>query len=243
MSFDAHKNLAFSTVTTAPTPATSGTSLIVTSSSTFPAVPFNATIWPVNVQPTTSNAEIVRVTAIASNTFTITRAQESSTARAIIVGDQIAATITAKTFTDIEAGGIGVTSQAANDLLYASSATQLARIANAASSVLATNASSVPALTQTLPTAVQDLITRLGTIVAGVWNGTAITVANGGTGLTTFTTAYGVIAAGTTATGALQNCGAGTAGQVLTSNGASTLPSFQAIHEDASHIIAMQVFS
>jgi len=57
---------------------------------------------------------------------------------------------------------------------------------------------------------------------------TTLGVANGGTGLTTTTTAYGVLAAGTTATGALQNIGTGTASQVLTSNGPGVLPSFQA---------------
>jgi hypothetical protein len=55
-----------------------------------------------------------------------------------------------------------------------------------------------------------------------------LAVSNGGTGLTTTTTAYGVLAAGTTATGALQNIGTGTTGQLLTSNGASALPTFQA---------------
>jgi hypothetical protein len=68
----------------------------------FPAVPFNVTIWPAGANPTTSNAEIARVTAISTDTFTITRAQESSSARTVIVGDQIAATITAKTLTDVE---------------------------------------------------------------------------------------------------------------------------------------------
>ena len=53
-------------------------------------------------------------------------------------------------------------------------------------------------------------------------------VANGGTGVATLTTAYGVVAAGTTATGAFQNIGTGTTGQVLTSNGAGALPTFQA---------------
>jgi hypothetical protein len=63
---------------------------------------FNATIWPVSTQPTTANAEIVRVASISTDTFTITRAQESSSARTVVVGDQIAATITAKTLTDVE---------------------------------------------------------------------------------------------------------------------------------------------
>lgn len=68
----------------------------------FPAVPFNMTIWPAGAQPTTANAEIVRVTGISTDTFTITRAQESSSARTVVIGDQVAATITAKTLTDVE---------------------------------------------------------------------------------------------------------------------------------------------
>ena len=104
MAVDAHKNFAYSTIATAPSPADTGTSLVVAAGdgTKFPTVPFNVTIWPTGVQPLTSNAEIVRVTAIATDTFTITRAQEGSTARSIIVGDQIAATITAKTLTDAE---------------------------------------------------------------------------------------------------------------------------------------------
>jgi hypothetical protein len=52
-------------------------------------------------------------------------------------------------------------------------------------------------------------------------------VANGGTGLAT-TTAYGLIAAGTTSTGNFQQVsGTGTSGQLLTSNGAGALPTWQ----------------
>jgi len=52
-------------------------------------------------------------------------------------------------------------------------------------------------------------------------------VANGGTGLST-TTAYSVVFSGTTATGAFQaTAGPGTSGDVLTSNGAGVLPTFQ----------------
>jgi hypothetical protein len=103
-SFDAHKNFAYSLVATAPSPATSGTSLVVTAGegTKFPTVPFNALIWPTGVQPTTANAEIVRVTGISTDTFTITRAQESTAARSVIVGDQICAVMSAKIFTDIE---------------------------------------------------------------------------------------------------------------------------------------------
>lgn len=62
---------------------------------------------------------------------------------------------------------------------------------------------------------------------ADVRSGT-VTVPQGGTGLTTLT-AYALMAAGTTATGNMQQVsGVGTAGQVLTSNGAGALPSWQA---------------
>ena len=61
--------------------------------------------------------------------------------------------------------------------------------------------------------------------------GTPIIVAEGGTGVNTMTTAYAPICAGTTATGAVQvaSTGLSTSGFVLTSNGASAVPSFQAV--------------
>ena len=51
------------------------------------------------------------------------------------------------------------------------------------------------------------------------------TVPNGGTGLTT-ATAYALLAGGTTATGAFQSLGTGTAGQLLQSGGSGALPSW-----------------
>jgi hypothetical protein len=60
------------------------------------------------------------------------------------------------------------------------------------------------------------------------WTG-SLAVGRGGTANTTFT-AYSVICAGTTATGAFQNVsGVGTSAQVLTSNGAAALPTWQAV--------------
>src|SRR6185369_12490328 len=60
--------------------------------------------------------------------------------------------------------------------------------------------------------------------------GTAV-VAGGGTGVTTMTTAYAPVCAGTTATGNLQvaSTGLATSGFVLTSNGSAALPSFQVV--------------
>ena len=66
-------------------------------------------------------------------------------------------------------------------------------------------------------------VTTSGTISLVV----PVVVADGGTGLTTMANPYGVIVAGTTSTGALQNIATGSAGQVLASNGNAAVPSFQ----------------
>jgi hypothetical protein len=54
----------------------------------------------------------------------------------------------------------------------------------------------------------------------------SVTVAQGGTGRATGTTPYGIVTAGTTATGAQQTVSAGSTGQVLRSGGASALPAW-----------------
>ncbi len=71
-------------------------------------------------------------------------------------------------------------------------------------------------------------LVTVGTIATGTWEGTDVTVANGGTGVSS-TTAFAVLCGGTTSTAALQPIASvGTAAQVLTSNGAGALPTFQA---------------
>lgn len=54
-------------------------------------------------------------------------------------------------------------------------------------------------------------------------------VSGGGTAAITFIPAYGVICAGTTPQGALQDAGTGTTNQVYTSNGSAALGSFQTL--------------
>lgn len=101
---DAHANFAYSLVAAAPSPPLSGTSLTLMASdgALFPDAPFNVTVWPPNVAPRASNAEVVRVTAKVGDVLTISRTQEGSAAQAIAAGWQVAATITRKTLTDIE---------------------------------------------------------------------------------------------------------------------------------------------
>jgi len=110
---DAHANFATTHVVTAPVPAASGTSLVVTAGagSLFPAVPFNATIWPAGATPLSTNSEIVRVTLVSVDTLTLVRTQEGTSARVVVVGDQIANTITVKTLTDVEGAASPLTIQ------------------------------------------------------------------------------------------------------------------------------------
>lgn len=62
-----------------------------------------------------------------------------------------------------------------------------------------------------------------------------LTVPNGGTAASSFT-AYAVLCGGTTSTGTVQNVsGVGTAGQVLTSNGAGSLPTWQNLSAGSGH--------
>ena len=102
-SFDAHRNLAVSSVVTAPSPATSGTSITVTSGqgSRF-AANMNATIAPSGSVPDPSNSEVVRITSVSGDVLTVTRVQEGSSARTVVVGDVIFAGPTSKTLTDVE---------------------------------------------------------------------------------------------------------------------------------------------
>lgn len=111
MAVDSHANGAYSTVATAPSPATSGTSLTLPTGdgARFPSSgSFNCTVCATGAQPIfvagsgSINAEIVRATR-SGDVLTITRAQEGTTARSIVIGDQVFAGITARTLTDVEA--------------------------------------------------------------------------------------------------------------------------------------------
>lgn len=81
---------------------------------------------------------------------------------------------------------------------------------------------------------VTSSLTSVGTITAGVWNGTTIAIANGGTGQTTKTAAFDALQPMTTggdliyggASGTGTRLGNGSAGQVLTSAGGTAAPTW-----------------
>lgn len=97
-----------------------------------------------------------------------------------------------------------------NQLLWSSGANAIAGLATANNGVLVTSAGGVPSISATLPAAVQGNITALGTIATGVWNGTAIAVANGGTGGTAASGTLLDNITGFATTGYLKRTGAGT---------------------------------
>jgi len=82
------KNLAASFVATAPSPATTGLSLVVTAATGtyFPTAPFYATLTPPASLSTPGTSEIVLVTAVSTDTLTIVRAQKSTTAKTVVAG-------------------------------------------------------------------------------------------------------------------------------------------------------------
>jgi len=97
---DAIKNFAYGTVLTPPSPATTGTSLVLNSGQGArlpdPAVDgaYNIVMKPAGTIPLSSNAEIARVTAISTDTLTIVREQEGSSARTVIAGDEVYLSLT-----------------------------------------------------------------------------------------------------------------------------------------------------
>lgn len=93
--FKTPKNNAQSLVATAPSPATTGTSLVVTTGegTLFPASNFWATIWNAATysEPKLDpNFEVVLVSSRSTDTFTVTRGQlNGSAGRTIVAGDAV----------------------------------------------------------------------------------------------------------------------------------------------------------
>ena len=90
-------NGGYSTVATAPSPATSGLTLVVAAGdgAKFPATgSFDVVLCPVGQLPlffgTNKNAEIARCTLVSTDTLTIVRAQYGTTAQTVAVGWAVA---------------------------------------------------------------------------------------------------------------------------------------------------------
>ena len=168
---------------------------------------------------------------------------------------------TAKT-TPVDADTIGITDSAASNVLkklsWANIKATIGAWYDAATRTLTNK--DLTSGTNTFPTLNQNttgsaatlttgrtIRTNLASTSAPSFNGSAnitpgvngtLPVANGGSGRATATTPYGVIAAGTTATGAQQTISPGTAGQFLKSAGGSALPAMAAITQaDVANLV------
>lgn len=82
------KNLANGIVLTAPSPATSGTSIVLESGqgAYMPVAPFYATVTPQGSLSNPATSEIISVTNVSTDTLTIVRAQMGTMAQSIAVG-------------------------------------------------------------------------------------------------------------------------------------------------------------
>lgn len=108
-------NFAYTTVSVAPSPATTGKTFSVINVG-LPVTPFNAVVWPEGEKPLSTNAEVVRVEHNSAGVLEVKRLQEGSSVRTVKVGDQFMAGVTAKSFEDLwhiisagEGGTSGVT--------------------------------------------------------------------------------------------------------------------------------------
>ncbi|HEX2920733.1 MAG TPA: hypothetical protein VHO50_06170, partial [Bacteroidales bacterium] len=96
----------------------------------------------------------------------------SGTAGQIIRSDGTNNTYSTSTFAD---------TYPASSVLFSNGANTVEGLSTANDGVLVTDNAGVPSISSTLPTAVQDNITSVGTITSGTWNGSVIDLARGGT--------------------------------------------------------------
>lgn len=124
----------------------------------------------------------------------------------------------------VERGGTGLDHVDTGDLLYGSATNVYSLLPDVATgnALISGGVGGVPSW---------------GKVTPSHFSGT-LPVANGGTSKTSFTT-YAVICGGTTTTGALQSVASvGNSGQLLTSNGAGALPTFQNLVDGIGGIFA-----
>ena len=127
-----------------------------------------------------------------------------------------------------------------NQLLYSSSANVIAGLATANNGVLITSSGGVPSISSTIPNATQLNITALGTIATGVWQGSIVALAYGGTAANLTASNGGIVYSTASAMAIL--AGTATANQVLLS-GSSTTPAWSTATYPATTTINQLLYS
>ena len=102
-----HNVVNFGAVTLTADCTSTSVSVVVSDYTLLPAAPFMGVMYPATYSSATnaaenSVAEIVEVTVAGSDTLSITRAQEGTTAHGFVIGDNLIAPITAQVITEIQ---------------------------------------------------------------------------------------------------------------------------------------------
>lgn len=177
-----------------------------------------------------NNLEIIKVTARSTDSLTVVRAQESTTARAYLASDKLELRPTAQILTDFTQTSAAQTLTNKTINLTANTLSGTKAQFNTALSdddfVTLTGSETLTNKTLTSPTITGTISggTVAGANVSGDITGNAagltgtLGVANGGTGATTLTSNAVILGNGTSAVGSVSP---GTSGNVLTSNGSA----------------------
>lgn len=179
------KNFAVGTVLTPPLPASSGTSLTLQSGHGARFVNGQASLVPSSGTPDPTTGEVVTI-SVSGDVVTLTRAQESTSARTVVAGDLLVQGVTAGMWDSLSTLASSASSAASSAAATASSASSAASAAqgtaNAHASRHATGGADEVAISATQVTA--------GTLP----------LARGGTGGTDAATARTALGLGTAAT-------------------------------------------
>lgn len=228
-----------------------------TAPGTDPVTPLSAVITMTGAQVAagTVGTNVIRTNSLAANTVTIeiqrSSAQATTTidANGVAHFDSAAFDVDANGFVQLNGGGIATTQYAPNSGTnpVVPTAAGLINIVGTGSTTVVGSLNTVTieltgltnhnvlvgagtaTVTNVAPSATSGVPLISNGASADPSFGTAV-VAGGGTGATSFT-AYAPVCGGTTSTNPLQSASTGlsTSGFVLTSNGASALPSFQSV--------------
>lgn len=203
----------------------------VTSASVVSANGFAGTVATATTTPAiTLTTTIIGI--LSGNGTAISAASTTGSGSVVLATGPVLSTPTLGVATATSINKVAITAPATSATLTLADGSTLATSGAFSTTLTATGSTNVtlPTSGTLVNTAVTTLssLASIGTVTTGTWNATTVDVSHGGTGATS-ETAYAVLCGGTTSTGAFQSIASvGTSGQVLTSNGAGALPTFQA---------------
>ena len=224
-----------SAASTSATSAASSASTATTQASNASTSASNASTSASNASTSATASAASATTATAQATTATTQASNASASATAAAASAAAALAAADNFDDTYLGAFSSNPTLDNDGnalttgdLYFNTVSNELRVYNGTTwQAAALTAASFLTVSNNLSDLASNSTARTNLGLGTVATENTVPVAKGGTGRTTHT-AYSVICGGTTTTDAQQSIASvGTVGQVLTSNGASALPTFQ----------------